>query len=226
MAITVTLSTLRADLRATLNDPDGSYVSAAQALRFINMGIESAAHMFAISSLAPFAASDTIALVVDQTEYSLDKEIRLIEKVTVASTDGTARLLEVIPFTDVERIQVGPARADAASPSYYYRRDTNIGFVPTPKEVRNVTLYSQKQPDYLAADGDAIAMPPWVRNLIVYEAAVIGAAAKGDANTQMSLSALRDREKQEVEFAIMRYQSQDHERVNTLWDQDFAARRL
>lgn len=222
MAITVTLSTLRADVLSMLDDANSDIFSTALVDKMVNRSLTHCRHLISNWSARPFSAKDTVSLVADTREYAIDKEIRIIDKVTVLRTDGvTERALTPVDFTDVERFDTGNSNSEDLQPTHYYRKANFIGFLPTPKAAKTAYVYSQKEPDDLSADGDTITAPPFLRNLITFKAASYCASAKGDRAAKGMFEADYQEEKVEVEYTLARWQQHETDKTRPLWDVDW-----
>ena len=220
MAITVTLSTLRTDVQALMDDTAGVLYTDTLVAIALNKSLRHLRHLFMTWEAVPYAAKDTISVVADTVEYAIDKEIRIFEKVTVLGSDSKERQLEVVDFTDVERLQ-DQGSSDTIGPRYFYRKANFIGFLPTPQSAHTAYVYSSKEPDNLSADGDAITMPPWVENVVVFKACSYCASAKGDMKAKQLYENDYKEAKVEMEFTMQRWQRQETVGIRPLWDLDW-----
>ena len=226
MANTVNLGTLRADVMALLDDESNLDVSANRANRCINLALDHVRHLLIQYPGEPFAAKDTITVVSGTVEYAIAAEIMMINKVTCLRSDATERALSPVTHREAEQYQDRTTVGQDVAPAYYYRKANYIGLLPKPQSAATVYVYSQKQPDALAADGTAIVAPPWVRNLVVWKAAAYAATSKGDRHTVELFEAQFAAERREMEFTLSLWQNHERERVRPMWDVDWSVLRV
>jgi hypothetical protein len=186
VAVTVTLTTLKTKLGALMKDPNESSYSASEKTTALNLSIDAVADFFNQWGGKALMGATTINLVADTETYAISREITTIEKVTVTRTDGTLRPLSPIEFVEAEDYDATSVTGSDFSPSVFYRNAYTLGFKPVPKAAAVVTVYHTSMSDELSGGSDQLAMPPWVRNMILFKAAVYLARMNGDRSTAVA----------------------------------------
>jgi hypothetical protein len=222
MATAVTLLTLRGQLRHLLDDENSKIYSNGRLLTALNLATEHIEDIFTQWDGKGLMARATINLVAPTVEYSIDNNIKHIEKVTVLRSDGTERGLDPIPFSHTEDYVYTTGNTTGYVPLYYYRQGTKIGFLPAPVVAQTGYVYHPSMQVPLAGDSDALAMPAWVRRALLWKAAAYAAATKADKGNGAVFEAQYREAAQQLEYQLAHWQKHEPERIGMAWDDDMS----
>lgn len=217
MAVTVTLATLKVHLGHMLGDPDETTYTAAKKLAALNLARDYVTQFFLQWPGKSIVSSTTLTMVSGTETYAIDKEVFHVEKVIVVDDDGNYIPIRPIPFGDTESFE---SSSSTDYPLYWYRVGNTLGFKPKPTRADTVTVYYTKQANDLASDSDAITMPPWIRNLILFKAADYISGWGGDHQSKRAFASDFEEAKREAEVLLSNYQNQEPPRsgMRQIWE--------
>jgi hypothetical protein len=227
VALTITLTQLRTNLRYLLDDPNGRVYTDAPSALFLNLARDHVVDQIAHWGGIPLVARATISIVADTIEYNLpdsneQKSLKWIQKVTILRDDSTERRIPPIEWKDSEDYSNPLQTPSLTDVLAYYRQGYKIGFLPKPKRAETAYVYHTSVTADLATGSDVLVMPSWVRDLVLFRAAEIAAASKGDQRTADRYAGLYQKTYQGKLLILSEWQDQETSSVRSLWETDYS----